>query len=284
MHEPAKIRAAVRLLTDREPAVVRRCRRFLIQEGEAARAELERAGRESDPQVRLVARSVLASIDLRKWTREVCALGDSVSAGRRGTELLENGVVLIGSFGRSAGLTRAELEVELEGMAAAVRPLVEHRTSVTAARNLAGHLGGVLGFQGCASSYYRPENLFLDRVLERRRGLPVALVALYLMVARRAGMRVTAVKLPEYFLVRVHGARRILLDPFHGGRSVTKADCLRYLRESGCGLASSSQLRDVDDIHVLLGMMSTLARVYEHREDREFREALQRAQRSLSWL
>ena len=63
---------------------------------------------------------------------------------------------------------------------------------------------------------------------------------------------------------------------------MTKADCLRYIRSVGGLKPVSSHLRDVDDIHVLLGMIATLGRVYEHREDREFSEALAQAQRSLS--
>src|SRR5690349_14704811 len=47
-------------------------------------------------------------------------------------------------------------------------------------------LGAVHGFSGDTEQYDRPENSMLDRVLERRRGLPILLSAVYVEAARRA--------------------------------------------------------------------------------------------------
>lgn len=282
----AAIASAVSLLTDASPGVADTCRQRLLAWGEIARASLEDvAGAHPDAELRVAARSVLKSLDLRAWTRQVAALGDRVVERRFDDgRLLEEGVALILLLGRSADAIRT-VHDELDRFADDVRRLVAGRTSTTAARNLAAYLAGRQGYRGSACSYYRPENLFLDQVLESREGLPIALAAIYLLVGRRAGLELSAVRLEEdYFLVRVKGRRAILLDPFHAGRSVTRADCGRYLRSKGVAGSASARLRDVDDIHVLLGMMSTLARVHDHREDREFHEALQQAQRSLSLL
>ena len=73
----------------------------------------------------------------------------------------------------------------------------------------------------------------------------------------------------------------VLLDPFHNGRSVTKADCVRFLRETGEREASFAQLRDVDDVSLLLGLLSDLTRVYDRREESDFRQALEHARCAL---
>src|SRR3954470_4236392 len=51
---------------------------------------------------------------------------------------------------------------------------------------LSAVLGTRHGFRGDSEHYDRPENSMLDRVLERRRGLPILLSIVYVEVARRA--------------------------------------------------------------------------------------------------
>jgi regulator of sirC expression with transglutaminase-like and TPR domain len=87
---------------------------------------------------------------------------------------------------------------------------------------LAHVLGTLHGFAGDTQQYDRPENSMLDRVLERRRGLPILLSAVYVEVARRAGVPLAGVGLPGHYVVAHFGAPEpLLLDPFSGGVHVT---------------------------------------------------------------
>ncbi len=292
---PTAIQAAVRLLADDDDNVALACRRQLLQWGSASRIALEEAACNHDPRVRVRARAILRSLELRDWTAKFLGYADRVHLDIERSRLhdltsddtfarsalLEEGVLLIASFGRRERVADACIGRQLSTFVREAKPLVEGRTSLTAGRNLANYLAGQLGFRGAEGRYYRPRHVFFDEVLNRRAGLPASLAALYMIVGRRVGLAVSAVRMPEYFLVRVHGQRPVLLDPFHSGRSVTKADCVRFLRETGAGEASFAQLRDVDDVAVLLGFLSDLVRVYDRREESEFRQALERAQRAL---
>ena len=76
-------------------------------------------------------------------------------------------------------------------------------------------------FVGDADDYHHPDNSFLDRVLERRRGLPILLSVVYVEVARRAGVALAGVGLPGHFVVGHFGVTPpVLLDPFAGGAPV----------------------------------------------------------------
>jgi regulator of sirC expression with transglutaminase-like and TPR domain len=82
-------------------------------------------------------------------------------------------------------------------------------------------LGGVHGFAGDDRQYDDPDNSMLDRVLDRRRGLPITLSVLYAEVARRAGIPLAGVGLPGHFVVGHFGAASpLLIDPFAGGTPV----------------------------------------------------------------
>jgi regulator of sirC expression with transglutaminase-like and TPR domain len=100
-------------------------------------------------------------------------------------------------------------------------------------REVAGSTGGALaalcfvlgerhGFAGAEQEYDHPDHSMLDLVLERRRGLPIALSAVYVETARRAGIALDGVGLSGHYVVGqfAPGAAPILLDPFAGGRPI----------------------------------------------------------------
>ena len=66
----------------------------------------------------------------------------------------------------------------LDAMAVGVRDLAGLRTRLFAD----------LGFSGENLAYYHPDNSFLHRVVERRRGIPITLSVLAIEVGRRAGI------------------------------------------------------------------------------------------------
>jgi len=87
-------------------------------------------------------------------------------------------------------------------------------------------LGDEEGFWGDTESYDAPENSFLDRVLIRKKGLPITLAVVYLEVARRAGIPLFGVSFPGHFLVACASEDgKLVLDPFQGGAILTEAGC-----------------------------------------------------------
>jgi regulator of sirC expression with transglutaminase-like and TPR domain len=77
------------------------------------------------------------------------------------------------------------------------------------------------GFCGDSKRYDHPHNSMLDIVLQRRRGLPIALSVLYVAVAQRAGIALCGVGLPGHYVVGDLAAfPPRLLDPFAGGTPV----------------------------------------------------------------
>ena len=80
-------------------------------------------------------------------------------------------------------------------------------------------LGAQHGFAGAGDEYDHPDNSMLDLVLQRGRGLPIALSVVYVETARRAGIALDGVGLPGHYVVGrfTAGALPVLLDPFAGG-------------------------------------------------------------------
>lgn len=86
------------------------------------------------------------------------------------------------------------------------------------------------GVRGDARSYDDPRNSFLDQVLDRGRGLPIALATLTLAVAGRAGVPMDGIGLPGHFVVADRsGPAPAYLDPFDGWVPLTEDDCVRLV-------------------------------------------------------
>ena len=108
----------------------------------------------------------------------------------------------------------------LDALAAEVgrEPAGSPRAQVAA---LARVLGVRHGFAGDRDEYDHPDNSMLDVVLERRRGLPILLAAVWVEVARRAGFRLVGVGLPGHYVAGHFGAEPpLLVDPFAAGAVV----------------------------------------------------------------
>jgi regulator of sirC expression with transglutaminase-like and TPR domain len=80
------------------------------------------------------------------------------------------------------------------------------------------------GYAGDRRTYDDLQNANLVRVIDRRKGLPVALGILYIHTARAQGWRAAGINFPGHFLISVEDdEERIILDPFEGGMQVDLA-------------------------------------------------------------
>jgi regulator of sirC expression with transglutaminase-like and TPR domain len=278
---PSTIQAAVSLLGDPLPNVVRLCSAQILAWGAAASDALAEAAEHADPRLRVRARALLRTLRLREWVDRVADLAARLRCERAsslaGSALLEEGVLLLSAVGRPLAMLRDDIAAHLERLGNAVARATAGRSSISAARQLGETLADREDMRGARGPRYEPGDVGLDRLLERRRGTPATLALLYLLVGRRAGLRLSRVVMPDHALLRVHGSRPVLIDPFHGGRTVTRADCLRYLRTVGHRHAAGELLRDMSDREVLCDFVASLRQVAGYNEDRGLCRAIERA-------
>ena len=79
------------------------------------------------------------------------------------------------------------------------------------------------GYQGDSETYDDMQNANLLRVIDRRKGLPVALGILYIHVARAQGWRCDGTNFPAHFLVRLESDEAVtMVDPFYGGQELDR--------------------------------------------------------------
>lgn len=169
------------------------------------------------------------------------------------------------------GLDPQPFLMALDAMAAHVRKVLPPGAGTRAkVEALNRYLFDDLGFRGNLEEYYDPQNSHLNRVLERRVGIPITLSLVYLEVARRLGLPVVGVGLPGHFVVKVAGAHEeVLLDPFYKGAILDRAECQRRLDAiyGGKVVLTEQFLRAVGKRDILARMLYNLKRIHQRNGD-----------------
>ncbi len=70
-------------------------------------------------------------------------------------------------------------------------------------------------YEGDIDNYDDLQNADLMRVIDRRKGMPIAIAILYIDVGRKIGFDIDGLNFPGHFLCRIgHGNHRLIFDPF----------------------------------------------------------------------
>ena len=125
------------------------------------------------------------------------------------------------------------------------------------------------GLRGNTDNYDDPLNSYLDQVLARRKGIPISLSIVYLLVAERMGLNLAAVGLPGHFMVGCFEEHApFFVDPFNAGVFLTASEVFGQLRP-GAGKASIADLAPTPVREVLCRCCRNLVNHYTTAHDLE---------------
>ena len=139
-----------------------------------------------------------------------------------------------------------------------------------------------LEFVGNDGDYFDPENSFLNRVVDRRKGIPISLSVLFLLIAQRLSLPVQGIGMPGHFLCRYQSTRcEYYIDAFNRGRLFSKAACVRFLDGTEFGYRIE-YLEPVSTRAILLRSCQNLLQIYLRRGDQDRSCRIQRYVKALS--
>ncbi|MBL1378722.1 SirB1 family protein [Zobellella iuensis] len=154
------------------------------------------------------------------------------------------------------------------------RELAEVLAGQDAAEQLLPTLFGPLGLAGDWERFFSTDNCLLDRVLARRRGIPVTLGILILHLCERVGVRAEGICFPGHFLLRLwSGEEEAIIDPFTG-RELSKREIEQLLRGARGNLArlKPEQLKGADNQAILERLLNVTKAAFIHHK--QFSQAL----------
>lgn len=254
---PKEREALLKLLADEDLEIYRTVRRKILSYGPGTRFWLQPLSLDSDPVLRRRAREIIRHFDRQSADDEFLAF-----CLNHGQELdLEQAAWLLART--------VYPEINVDGYTALLDSLVSMiraRFTDSGPRANLRAMNQVLfeeqGFHGNDQNYFDPENSYLNRVLDRRTGNPINLSLLYILLARRLRLPIVGIGLPGHFLCRYQtSAGEIYVDPFNGGRLLTKVDCVQYLQQ-GSFSVRDDYLSPVTPRRMLLRICGNLHQIY----------------------
>jgi len=124
--------------------------------------------------------------------------------------------------------------------------------------------------RGNRENYYDPDNSFLNRVLDRKTGIPITLSLIYIEVAGRLRLDVRGIGLPGHFVTALyHPSGKIYIDPFNRGEILTVDNCLEVIR-THMGNAFAPDLHWLQPIsrkELLTRMLRNLKLIYTRQDN-----------------
>ncbi|UCE63237.1 MAG: transglutaminase family protein [Nitrospirota bacterium] len=257
-----KVKALLRLLSDTDEQVAMTIQDQLVRCGRSVLPYLTEAERK-DPTLSPRAADIREEIHflaLRKEFQQCCR-------GKRDNIDLEMGAFLIAKSAYPTLEIGNYIQI-IEKLAEEVRPRMTPTDSpVQRVHIFNQYLFNEKGFRGNRTDYYDPENSFLNRVIDRRMGIPISLSVLYLLLGLRLGLPVKGVGMPGHFLVKVDSSPPFLfVDCFNGGILLQESDCKKFLTGSGFGF-EPWYLEPSPNSLILERMLQNLLGIYQQRQE-----------------
>jgi len=254
-----RVKSLINLLDDEDNSIYIIARDHLILMGEMALPYLESHLQANDPilQERVTeAYEVITSAILKDQIR--------LYRGKYKDEMnLEEGVLLIAKFGYPQIDMRTFSDLlnffasELQGRLDFADPPEE------IAIKIGKYFSEEKGFSGSEVDYYDGDYHYINKVIETKKGVPISLSVIYLLVLKRLNLPVKGIGMPGHFIIRYElGTKHILADPFHAGKILSLNDCKNYLTQMGYTF-SGEYLEPVSNKQMLERMIRNLILVFE---------------------
>jgi regulator of sirC expression with transglutaminase-like and TPR domain len=235
-----------------------------------------------EPLARERAEIITSEFHTGRLTRELEEISVRMDEGDR--RAFEDGAFLIARFGNPR-LNVSELKLELDGFAQMLNYRIAGLSSALEVLGEVNHFFFEdLRFHGNQAKFLEPENSYIDKVIERRTGIPISLAIVYLLITRsRLGLPFSGASAPGHFLIRYDGLRSeaLFIDAFNSGVMLRERDIKHYL--DGSGFPFNKQfLEPAHPRQILLRMIRNLIIVFTERGNIPARNAFEGFMRILA--
>ena len=241
-----ELSALINLLDDPDEEVYRHVTDRLISLGTAIIPSLENAWEKTfDPNLHYRLEELIHLIqfetllkDLKRWAK------------KRQDNLLE-GAILISRY-QYPDLSAAKIQAQLDHISKDIWLEMNYNLTPLEQVNVFNHvLYQLNGFSGNTANIHDPQNSYLNILLETKKGNPVSLSILYLILADKIKMPVYGINLPQHFVLSFH---KDLIDPDESEQKI-RSGILFYINPFNKGIIFSR-----DDITLFLKKLNVTPR------------------------
>lgn len=253
MADPKQLPHLLRLLDDPSETVREAVTHELAAFGPALEQLLENQPQPVTTQQRQVIRRLLGERE-RTWLREVWPQWYELPGEM---PKLETALTFIADF--QNGPRWVSLKSLLDDLASEFY----RQDAPGDALSLAKFLFERKGIKGAKPDYYSPENSNLVHVIEHKRGIPISLSCIYMLVGARIGLDISGCNWPGHFLARTYSeGKLVLVDCYNGGQVIEEES---FLRMQGPSRDAAREVVETvaDSETIIARILNNLVRAYE---------------------
>lgn len=250
--------ALVKLLADEDTAIYHAIRSKVLSYGSHAATWLQPHTLSSDPILRRRSIEIVQYVARQSADNQFLAF-----CLNQGEDLdIEEGSFLLART-QYPDINIAAYQALFDSYAADLRERIEPGSSTdNILATINNYLFSRQKYHGNEENYYDPDNSYLNRVVDRRKGNPISLCLVYLFLARRLKLPMAGIGLPGHFLCRFQSStEEVFVDSFNNGKLLTKADCVKYLQHTRDGFKEAF-LAPISPRRTLLRVCSNLHQIY----------------------
>ncbi|MBN1870466.1 MAG: heat shock protein HspQ [Candidatus Omnitrophica bacterium] len=122
--------------------------------------------------------------------------------------------------------------------------------------------------RGDENDYYNPQNNNLIYVITEKKGVPISLCAVYMLVGWRLDIQIEGCHFPGHFLSRINlDGRKVFVDCFNGGQVIDQKDLLNMRGDVFEGM--ENVLKETADAQTIVRcFLANLIRSYQIKDDK----------------
>lgn len=253
--DPTQLPHLLKLLDDEAPETRRALSRAFSNFGPQLKDELDKLSPSPTDDQRHLLQWLLEE-DHRNWVLDAWP---AWTQKPEGVAKLEAGYELISRF-----QTRLTYDRRLPALLDTLADEYSKKRHEPEVRSLAEFLFKEYGLRGAkAQEFYDPLNSDLVYVIHEKRGLPISLATIYILIGDRLGLTVQGLNFPGHFLARVtSNDRPLIIDCFNGGKFFSEEEIIATHR--GPEESLRRMLRSPADASTILSrVLRNLVAAYE---------------------
>ncbi len=232
MATKTEIKSLVYLLDDPDPYVKSQVKNRLFELGEKAVPLLDQHKSEADNDTeKELINEIIQYITYGNLEEDFV---DVLDEGINNLKQLEKAVFILSRFDNPT-LREGDYKRKLDRFAEMVTDKIQYEPDETRQIHiLMDFVFEELNFTGSTIDYYNPDNCYLNRVIDRRQGLPISLALIVLFLGRRLNLPFYGINMPIHFMLKFKGDKEeVLIDPFDRGKVVSYNQCYFFLKQNG---------------------------------------------------
>lgn len=135
------------------------------------------------------------------------------------------------------------------------------------------------GLSGNTSDFHAPQNSFINKVLESKKGNPISLACIYSIVAQRLDIPIYGVNLPKHFVLAYMNEEKpdevlFYINVFNRGQIMREVDIVAFLQQLNLP-PTDEYIKPCNNLEIIKRILRNLIAAYEYVDNIEKREEVQ---------